>query len=670
MAADPARLSTAAGRRQGGWVAALPPLALTLAFSVLALLRPTIIDDYVENLLVDYRFKARNLIAPPKVPDQVVIVAIDERSLAALGRWPWTRTRVADLVERIHAAGPRALLVDLFFAEPESPAADARLGEALAAHREKTAAALVFEIRAGGSFLGEVPDLLLDQAISRVEKPHLLLPLESSRVLLPPEPIASAADFGHVNYLPDRNGKLRTEYLYLRYGGEYFPSLSLQAARLFLGTAAGKVAIDGVHGVDLGGLLVPTDTHGGFYIGYYGRVGSFPSVSAADVLGGAVPAEALHGKLVFLGATAVATYDMVVTPFAANVAGVEKNATVAANIISGTFLRDSPRILDALLVLLVGPVVLLLCRRRGAREAFVSLFLFTLLLLAANLAAFIGGLRLNLAYPLGAVITVGVAVISARFLGEERKARQYRRMFSNYVSERVVNELIADPSKARLGGERREVTVLFSDIRGFTSFSEQHRPEEVVAVLNEYLGAMTEVVFRWEGTLDKFIGDAVMAFWGAPLPQPDQAERALRCALHMCGRLDELNVKWAAEGMKPLAIGIGINTGEVIVGNVGAEGKKMEYTVIGDHVNLASRVESLTKKYHARILISEHTLRSLRPVLERNAFGHVTVRALETVAVKGKEQAVGIYEFTVGAPGSKTTVDERLSDVVVRMDEK
>ena len=412
------------------------------------------------------------------------------------------------------------------------------------------------------------------------------------------------------------------------------------------------------------------DTHGGLYIDYYGRAGSFPIVSAADVLGGAVPPEALRGKLVFLGATAVATYDMIVTPFAANVPGVEKNATVAANIISGTFLRDAPRVLDALLVLLVGPAVLLLAADAAHERRSSSLFCSRCCCSRLNLAAFVEGLRLNLAYPLGTVIAVGVAVIGARFLGEERKAREYRRMFSNYVSERVVNELIADPSKARLGGERREVTVLFSDIRGFTSFSERHQPEEVVAVLNEYLGAMTEVVFRWEGTLDKFIGDAVMAFWGAPLPQPDQAERALRCALHMCGRLDALNVKWAAEGMKPLAIGIGINTGEVIVGNVGAEGKKMEYTVIGDHVNLASRVESLTKKYQARILISEHTLRSLRPVLERNAFGHVTVRALETVAVKGKEQAVGIYEFTVGAPGTKTTVDERLSDVVVRMDEK
>ncbi|MHB8836640.1 MAG: CHASE2 domain-containing protein [Candidatus Methylomirabilia bacterium] len=657
------------GRRQFAR-AALLPLAITLVFATLTLLRPAIIDDYIENLLVDYRFKMRNLALPRGALDQVVVVAIDERSLAARGRWPWTRTLVAELIERIHAGGPRALAVDLFFAEPESPAADDRLAAALAAGRDKTVAALVFEVRAGGSFTGEIPDVLFDQAIARVEKPGLLRPLEATGVLLPPEPIAPASVFGHVNYLPDRNGKLRVEYLYLRYGGEYFASLSLQAARLYLGLGADKVAVDGVFGVDLGERIVPTDIHGGLYINYYGGTRSFRHISAADVLSGRVPPGALRDKLVVLGTTAVATYDTIVTPFAANVAGVEKNATVAANIITNDFLHDAPRLLDALIVLLIGPAVFLLCRRRGAASAFLGIFLFTLLLLAGNLAMFDKGLRLNLAYPLGAVIAVGMAVISARFLGEERKAREYRRMFSSYVSERVVNELIADPTKARLGGDRREVTVLFSDIRGFTTFSERHAPEEVVAVLNEYLGAMTDIVFRWEGTLDKFIGDAVMVFWGAPLPQPDQAERALRCALHMCDGLDALNAKWASEGKDALAIGIGINSGEAVVGNIGALGKKTEYTVIGDHVNLASRLESLTKKYHARILISEHTLERVRPVLERNGFGHVAVRGLEQVAVKGKDQPVAIYEFAASATGMETTVDARPGGAVVRMDEK
>jgi len=650
-------------------VTALLPLGLTLVFALLTLQRPAIIDDYVENLLVDYRFKARNLIAPLAVPDQVVVVAIDDRSLAVHGRWPWTRTRIAELVDRVNAAQPRVVAVDLFFSESESPEADARLAAALARNREHTATALVFETRAGGSFSGEVPDILVDQAIGRVRQPGLLRPLEASNALLPPEPLASALVFGHANYLPDRNGKLRAEYLYLRYGGEYFPALSLQAARLFLGLPTEKTAIDGVFGVDLGGRLIPADVHGALYINYYGA-GRFTRVSATDVLDGTASAETLRGKLVFIGTTAVATYDMIATPFAANVPGVEKNATVAANILTGDFLHDASRALDALIVLLVGAVLFLLLRRRAAAPAFVALFGFTLLLLATNLAFFSRGLRLNLAYPLGLVVVQGVGIIGQRFLAEERKSREMRRMFSSYVTERVVTQLIANPGMAHLGGHRQLATILFSDIRGFTTFSERHRPEEVVAILNEYLGAMTDVVFRWEGTLDKFIGDAVMVFWGAPLPQEDQAERSLRCALHMLGRLDALNARFAARGGPQLEIGIGINTGEVIVGNIGADGKKMDYTVIGDHVNLASRVESLTKKYGSRILITENTLARVLGLVERNAFGHVAVREVELVTVKGKETPIRLYDFSPAEHGTKSSFVEHRSETVVRHLEK
>ncbi len=184
-------------------------------------------------------------------------------------------------------------------------------------------------------------------------------------------------------------------------------------------------------------------------------------------------------------------------------------------------------------------------------------------------------------------------------------------MFSSYVTERIVNELIKNPDMAKLGGERREITLLFSDVRGFTSFSEKHTPEEVVSILNEYLGAMTGIVFKWEGTLDKFIGDAILAFWGAPMHQENHAELAVKCALEMVSTLRQLQQKWPSEGKPALDCGIGINTGEVIVGNIGAEGKKMDYTIIGDHVNLGSRIESLTRKYNVHILMTDS--RSKKP---------------------------------------------------------
>jgi adenylate cyclase len=201
-----------------------------------------------------------------------------------------------------------------------------------------------------------------------------------------------------------------------------------------------------------------------------------------------------------------------------------------------------------------------------------------------------------------------------------------------------VDELIRDPSKAKLGGDRKELTVLFSDIRGFTSFSEKLQPEDVVSLLNEYLGAMTGIVFDHEGTLDKFVGDAIVALWGAPIGQPDHAERAVRCSLAMIDRLGTLQKKWKAEGKHVIDIGIGINTGDMVVGNIGAPGKKMDYTVIGDNVNLGARLEGLTRQYNNHIIISEYTYEKVKDVVQTKELG--------TVTVKGKQKPVVVYDVT------------------------
>jgi len=243
-------------------------------------------------------------------------------------------------------------------------------------------------------------------------------------------------------------------------------------------------------------------------------------------------------------------------------------------------------------------------------------------------------------------------------------------MFSSYVTEKIVNELIKNPSMAKLGGERREITVLFSDVRGFTSLSEKHSPEEVVSILNEYLGEMAEIVFKWEGTLDKFIGDAILAFWGAPMKQENHAELAVKCALNMVKRLEELQQKWQSEGKSVLDCGIGINTGEVLVGNIGAEGKKMDYTAIGDHVNLGSRVEGLTKKYNVHILITEFTLDKIRGLITAGKLYRTSVKGLEKVVVKGKEQPVAIYEVKGLEQGAESRVKEVEEEKVVVLKEK
>ncbi|GMR03463.1 MAG: adenylate/guanylate cyclase domain-containing protein [Thermodesulfovibrionia bacterium] len=637
------------------------PLLITFLFVALTIINPPVIDEYIETLLVDYRFKVGNLLLPPPVPDNILIVAIDEKSLSEYGRWPWNRRLQAELIEKIFEGRPKVVAVDIFYPEPESPESDRALAEVFKKNKDHLVVALGFEVEEGKFYDGEIKDLLYDSTILKIENLRYLqsFKFKAHRVLLPPEPIAGSATFGHVYSLPDRDGKLRWETLYISYGNEYFPSLPLQTARIASGIPPDKVSIVGAIGVDLDGLLIPTDEFGRLHINYIGPERSIHYTSASDVLSNRVAPEIFRDKIVFIGASAMATYDMKITPFSANMPGVEKNATVAANIISKDFIKKSPAYLDLLVVLLTGILALFIGRKQSALYSVVLFISLTAAIVITNQAVFTYyGIRSNLVYPLFTVIMEGAFIISYRYFVEERSARNIRRIFSSYVTERVVNELIKNPDLAKLGGERREITVLFTDIRNFTAFSEKHESEEVVALLNEYLGTMTDAVFKWEGTLDKFIGDEILAFWGAPLRQDDHAELALRCALDMSERLDELQQRWKSEGRPVLDAGIGINTGEVIVGNIGAEGKKMDYTIIGDHVNLGSRVEALTKKFNTRILITEFTFNKAVNFVKAAKIGHLSIKGMGKVIVKGKELSVEIYEVKSFASGTKSRIIE------------
>jgi len=380
-------------------------------------------------------------------------------------------------------------------------------------------------------------------------------------------------------------------------------------------------------------------------------------MSAAEVLAGTVAPETFRDKVVLVGTSALATYDLKSTPLSANMTGVEKNATVVANILQGNFIVRVPRSVDVLVVLMVGLGAVVLLRRGRARTAFVVLGGMVVTLLVANQAAFsLAGLRLNLVYPLLALLTNGTYVIGERYLVEEQNARRIRTLFSRYVSPQVVDELIRHPEMARLGGVRREVTVLFSDLRDFTRFAENRPAEEVVVRLNEFLEAMTEVVFRWGGTVDKFVGDEIVAYWGAPLRQEDHAELAVRCALHMRKRIQALQQSWVQADKVPLEMGIGINSGEVLVGNIGAQSLKTDYTVIGDTVNLAARVEGLTRKYGVDLLITDVTLQAVRNQVASGRIGHVAIRGVEEAEVKGRVQRIAVYEVSALAEGEGSQV--------------
>jgi len=260
------------------------------------------------------------------------------------------------------------------------------------------------------------------------------------------------------------------------------------------------------------------------------------------------------------------------------------------------------------------------------------------------------GVCLPVVMPTVTIGSVFMVTTVLNYVLKERQAREIHSMFSNYVSPRIVQELLKSPSKATLGGQRKELTMLFADLVGFTTFSEHRPAEEVVGQLNEYLHAMTDVIFRWNGTLDKFVGDEIVVFWGAPLDQPDHAELALQCALEMRARLMELQIQWKTSGKPILDNGIGINTGLALVGNIGAEGKKMDYTMIGDQVNLAARFQGLTRTLGHPILLTEFTATKLAldadrgtPDPKRRWIDQIQLRKLQVVTVKGRQKPVAAY---------------------------
>ena len=643
--------------------------AMTAVIAVFMLIKLSPMET-LEEKLYDYRFKIRGPITPP---ENVIIAAIDEKSIEKLGRWPWNRDRIAHLVNELAEAGAEIIVSDIICCEEEKN--DPKLAQAI-----RQAGNVILPVVFEFDRRSNIPDseFLVKSAFTSIthpEKFNQYSPIMTKRPLIPvPKLIEECMVLGHINMFPDKDGTLRWEAMVIEYNGYLYPSADLQAAAAYLGVPPGKVVLNATEGIQLGEKrYIPTDRHGMSLIYYYGPTRTFKHFSISDILGGMIKPGQFQGKIVLIGATAVGIYDLRVTPFSAAMPGIEKHANVISSILENRFLRRVTFSTNFAILLVSGFLFSLLVVRLKAMNASLLTGLFLLLILGSGYYLFTHqGLWINIVYPSNNLLLIFLGVTAYNYAVEERYSRKIRTMFSSYVTERVVSELIKNPGMAKLGGERREVTVLFSDVRGFTSFSEKHTPEEVVSILNEYLGAMTDVIFRWEGTLDKFIGDAILAFWGAPMRQKNHAELAMKCALNMVNRLGDLQRKWKSEGKPILDAGIGINSGEVLVGNIGAEGKKMDYTVIGDHVNLGSRVESLTRKYNAHILITEFAMNQVRKYIKNGSgsIGHISIKGIERVIVKGKEKTVEIYEVSSLEPGSESMISKLEKEEVVAMKEK
>jgi adenylate cyclase len=639
-------------------------LVIAASIAVLRLLRPAPLE-LLDLKALDFRHVLRGRIAPGR---EVVIVAIDEASLDTIGRWPWPRSVLADLVDRLGAAS--ALGFDVIFDQPDTSLDRRMLESIVATDPERSSADLLGALgpdhdtrlaeairRHGRVVLGQyfefsgTPDATLAAVTARLRE----LPVRAVHGATPettrgfevatrahvdvPVLLQAAAGAGHINFLPDADGLYRRVPLAVRVGDRLVPAFALELLRRHLGgTASLTLAPEGVTRLTVGGDDVPVDAAGQLWIDYLGPPHTIRHLSAADVLAGRVPPDAVAGKIAIVGFTA-AGFDEIATPFTAVAPGVELEATLVDNLLHAGSLHRPWWVVpfEAGAIVVLGAIVgVALHRVRALGGTLVALVILIACGAATQVLFVHARVVLGVVYPVGAVVLCALGGAIYQSLTEEREKRRIRDAFRLYLNPEVTDMLAEDPGQLRLGGERREVTVLFSDIRGFTSISEKLAPETLAVLLNEYLGAMTDVVFRHEGLLDKYIGDAVMAFWGAPVPSPDHAARCCRAALDMVAALATLNEHWQAAGTPQLSIRVGIHSGEAAVGNFGSA-RRFSYTAVGDSVNLASRLEGLNREYGTTILISEATL---------DAVGEGFVcREVDRVQVRGRNQPVAVYEL-------------------------
>lgn len=545
----------------------------------------------------DARFVFRGARKPH--PD-VAIIAIDEASLEKVGEWPWSRGVHARLIEALHRHPPKALLFDILFLEP---------------------------------FTANLPG---DKALARVTQENpwvvhcMFLNVTDNGIeggKLPIRELVQATDhIGSVNAFPDDDGHLRSAPLMINLEDLKIPLLSLEGARLYTGRSNDDLI-----------AASPLDHRRELVVQYAGPENTFPYYAYSDVLAGKVPSSAWEGKVVLVGSRATGTYDHYPTPLSKNMPGVEFHANIIDNLLNNSALRAP----DMRWTFGFIAAFALFC---GIFLARVSPFVGLLLVLVSG-GVYFGVTQWffvtrSVLYDLaGPLLTLGcsyMVVVVYRFFTEEKEKRWVKAAFGQYVSPKVLEVLMHDPKKLNLGGERRDMSAFFSDVAGFTSISERMNPDALVVLLNQYLSAMTEVIFTHDGYLNKYMGDGIMAFWNAPLRQTDHAERACRCALDSVTRLTELNKELALQGLTPLGARIGINSGTMVVGNMGSR-QKSDYTVMGDNVNLASRLEGANKAFGSAIMISEFTLELVQDKFE--------VRYLDRLRVPGKAKPVRVYEL-------------------------
>lgn len=636
------------------WVTGLATLALVLTFG--ALQRPAL--DRLSNLVFD---TYQRLMPRAEAGAPVAVVDIDEASIAKLGQWPWPRTTLAQLVDRLGQAGAATVAFDIVFPEADrtSMAAQAELLRQAGAEVTLPAGGAVSNDAVFAEAIGR-NSVTLGVAISNETTaplpapkggfafggadPKTYLPSFSGGVGNIPEITGPAQGIGSFSFPTAADGVVRTVPLVFSAQGNLYPSLGLEALRVAQGAGSFVVRSTGASGeadtgpaamVALrdGALDVPTGPMGDFWI-YYSGLASMPTVPAVDVLSGDMAAlsAAVGGRIVLVGTSAVGLRDIVSVPMGYSVPGVKVHAEIIDQVVGQTFLTrpDWAPGAELAAAAILGVILLFVAGRTGALFTSGVALVLIAVAFAASWWAFssqrllLDPLLPGLAVALGFLVTTPILLLMS-----DRERAFVRGAFGRYLSPTLVERLSANPQALVLGGEERELTVLFSDIRGFTSMSEKMNPSELTALLNGFLTPMTDILLASEGTIDKYMGDAIMCFWNAPLDIVDHERKACLAALRMVDSLVALN----RGREKPLKVGIGLNSAPCCVGNLGSA-QRFSYSAIGDGVNLASRVEGQTKGYGVSILVTEMT---------RKAAKDLAFLEVDLVRVVGRAEPVPIH---------------------------
>ena len=620
----------------------------------------------------------------------VTIVDIDDRSLAKFGQWPWSRTRIADMIINLTNNGAVAIGFDVVFSEPD------RLNPDLVANQMR------YLDDATRMKLRELPsnDQILSEAIKRshVVLGETGLPEVESELdkTLPFTGVATVGEEGAEKFLfefpgllrnvpviekvaagrglfsikTERDGFIRRVPMIMRAQGNIMPSLSLEILRVVTGTPTLLVRTDktGIRAIRLKGVEIPTDKNGQLWVHYARRDPSI-YVSAADVLDNTVPPSKIAGKLVLIGTSAAGLNDIKTTPVSSTMPGVEIHAQVLESVLSGAVISQPNYALgvELLAALIIGILVIIFTPNLGPVRLVLAGAMFAAVLIGTSWFFYWKSRYLiDFTYPLLSTTAIYLTFIFSSFVREQRQRVQIRGIFAQYMSPVLVEQLAQSPEKVVLGGEERELTIMFSDVRGFTTISEsyKHDPQGLITLMNRFLTPLTDVIIEEKGYVDKYMGDAIMAFWNAPLDDAEHQVNACEAAIQMLEKIDVVNKEReqeAADGGHvyiPLNVGIGLNTGIGVVGNMGSDLKK-NYSVLGDSVNLASRLEGQTKEYGFPIIVGSRTA-----LAAKDKFA---ILELDFIMVKGKSEPEVIYAIAGREDVMQSAAFQRLRNITIEM---